>query len=62
LSDKILDISKLDQRYVDIKGNLKQGKVKQKFEGYELKENGILMYRHGVYVPNDQDLKNMLFS
>jgi hypothetical protein len=62
LSDKILEVSKSDQRYVDIKENLQQGKLQQKFEGYELKEDGILMYRHRVYVPNDQELKNMLLS
>ena len=47
---------------MDIREKLRQGKLQHKFEGYELKEDGILMYRHTVYVPNDQDLKNMLFS
>jgi hypothetical protein len=31
-------------------------------EGYELKEDGILMYRHRVYVSNDQELKSMILS
>jgi hypothetical protein len=31
------------------------------FEGYELREDGILMYRCRVYVPNDQDLKKLIF-
>jgi hypothetical protein len=30
--------------YVDIKKNLQQGMLQQKFEGYELREDGILMY------------------
>jgi hypothetical protein len=46
--------------FVDIKENLQQGKLQQQFKGYELKEDGILMYRHGVCVPNIQELKNML--
>jgi hypothetical protein len=47
---------------VDIKVNLQQGKLQHKFEGYELKEDGIIMHRRIFYVPNDQDLKNLLFS
>jgi hypothetical protein len=62
LSDKILEVANSDQCYMDINKNLQQGKLQQKFEGYELKENVILMYRHKVYVPNDQELKNMLLS
>jgi hypothetical protein len=61
-SDIILKVSKSNQRYVDIKENLQQGKLQQTFEGYELKEDGILMYKHIVYVPNDHELKNLLFS
>jgi hypothetical protein len=53
LSDITLEVAKLDQRYVDIKVNLQQGKLQQKIEGYELKEDVIPMYRHIVYVPND---------
>ena len=32
----------------------------QKFKGYELREDGILMYRHRVYVSNDQELKSLI--
>jgi hypothetical protein len=45
LGHRILEVSKLDQRYVDIKEALQQGMSQHKFEGYELKEDGILMYR-----------------
>jgi hypothetical protein len=47
---------------VDIKANLQEGMSQQKFERYELKEDGILMYRHRVYVPNDKELKSLLLS
>jgi hypothetical protein len=60
LGDKILEFSKSNQCYVDVKANLQQGKLQQKFEDYELKEDGILMYRRRVYVSNDQELNNML--
>jgi hypothetical protein len=62
LSDKILEVSKSDQRYVKIKANLQRSMSQQKFEGYEIREDEILIYRHRVYVPNDQELKSMLFS
>jgi hypothetical protein len=62
LCDRILEVSKLDPRYVDIKATLQKGMLQKKIEGYDLREDGILMYRHGFYVPNDQDLKTMLLS
>jgi hypothetical protein len=40
---------------------LQQGMSQQKLESYELREDGTLMYRHGIYVPNDQDLKILIF-
>jgi hypothetical protein len=46
LSDRILEVSKSDQHYVDIKMNLHQGMLQRKFKGCELKEDGILVYRH----------------
>jgi hypothetical protein len=58
----ILEVSKSDLCYVDIKVALQQGTSQQKCEGYQLREDGILMYRHRVYVPNDQELKNLLLS
>jgi hypothetical protein len=48
--------------YVDIKVNLQQGMLQQKFEGYELREDGILMYRHRFYVSNDKELKILILS
>ena len=47
---------------MDIKVTLQQGMSQQNLEGYELREDGILMYRHRFYVPNDQELKSMLLS
>ena len=47
---------------MDLRTSLQQGMSQHKLEGYELKEDGILMYRRGFYVPNDQELKSMLLS
>jgi hypothetical protein len=47
---------------VDIRTSLQQGMSQHKLEGYELKEDGILMYKRKVYVTNVQELKNLLSS
>jgi hypothetical protein len=62
LCDIILEVSKSYLHYMDISVTLQQGMSQHKFEGYELREDGILMYRCQVYVPNDQELKRLIFS
>jgi hypothetical protein len=52
LKDKILEAAKLDQHYVQTTEKLQQGNLQQKIKDYELREDGILMYRGRVYVPN----------
>jgi hypothetical protein len=47
---------------MDISVTLQQGLLHPKFEGYELREDGIVMYRHRVYVTNDQELKILILS
>jgi hypothetical protein len=37
---------------MEIKENVYQGILQQKIEDYELREDGILMYKGRVYVPN----------
>ena len=41
---------------------LQQGMSQPKFDGYELREDGILVYRCRVHVSNDQELKNLILS
>jgi hypothetical protein len=60
LCDKILEVSKYDLCYVDIKATLQQSMSQHKFEGYELREDGILMYRNKIHVPDDKELKIMI--
>jgi hypothetical protein len=62
LRDIILEVSKSDLRYLEISVTLQQGMLQPKFEGYEPREDGILMYRCRVYVLNDQELKNLILS
>jgi hypothetical protein len=52
LKDIILEVANSDQHYLQAKETLQQGNFQQKFKDYELKEDGVLMYKGKVYVPN----------
>jgi hypothetical protein len=39
---------------------LQQGNLQHKFKDFELKEDGILMYRGKLYVSNSIEMKNTL--
>jgi hypothetical protein len=50
LKDKIIEDVNSDQQYLKIKETLQQGNFQQEFNFYELKGDGILMYKGKVYV------------
>jgi hypothetical protein len=58
LKDKSIAVTNSNQHYLQIKETLQQGNSQQKFKYYELKEDGILMYRGMVYVLNSSELQN----
>jgi hypothetical protein len=60
LKDKILEAANSDQQYVKIKETLQQDNLQHKFNYYELKEDGILMYKGKIYVPNLGEMKNIV--
>jgi hypothetical protein len=43
---------------VKIKETRHQGNFQHKFNYYELKEDGIIMYKEKVYVSNSSEMKN----
>jgi hypothetical protein len=45
---------------MEIITKLQQGILQQKIEDYKLENDEILMYRGRIYVPNSQELKNMI--
>jgi len=45
---------------MDISVTLQQGMSQQNFEGYQLREDEILMYWNKVHVSNDQELKSLI--
>jgi hypothetical protein len=62
LKDKIVATTNSDPNYLKIKETLQQGKFQQKFNYYELKEDGIIMYKCKVYVSNSSELKNAVMK
>jgi hypothetical protein len=62
LKDKILEATKSDQQYMEIKENFQQGNLQQKIEDYKMEKDEIFMYKGIIYVPNSQELKNMILK
>jgi len=60
LKDKIIAAENLDQQYLKIKETLKQGNLLSKFNYYEWKEDGIIMYRGKVFVSNSTEMRNIV--
>jgi hypothetical protein len=50
LREKIMEVAKSDQQYMDTKEKLQQGNFQRKLQYYKLRDEGILMYMGIVYV------------
>jgi hypothetical protein len=62
MKDKIIAAANSDQQYVNIKEKIQQGNFQQKVIFYELKEDGIFVYKGKVYVLNSNELKNVVLK
>ena len=62
LRDQIIAVANLYQHYLKLKEILQQGNFQQKINSYEMKEDGVLMYKGKVYVPNSSELKNVVLK
>jgi hypothetical protein len=60
LKDIITKAAKLDLQYKELVVKLQQGNLQQKIEEYMLDNDEILIYRGIIYVPNSQELKNIM--
>jgi hypothetical protein len=60
LKDQIIEVVKSDLQHKELVTKLQQGILQQKIEEYKLVNDEILMYRGIIYVPNSQELKNMI--
>jgi hypothetical protein len=50
--DRILEAAKIDFQYMEIITKLQKGILQQKIKDYKWGNDGILMYRGIIYVPN----------
>jgi hypothetical protein len=62
LKDKFIATTNSDQNYLKIKQTLQQGNFQQKFNYYELSEDGILINKGKVDVPNSSEMKNVVLK
>jgi hypothetical protein len=60
LKDRILEAAKSNLQYKELVAKLQQDILQQKIEDYKLENDEILMYRDRIYVPNSQELKNLI--
>jgi hypothetical protein len=57
LKGKIIATRNSGQRYLEIKETLQQGNLQQKFKEFELKEDGVIMYKGKICVLNSNEMK-----
>jgi hypothetical protein len=57
-----LDVVVAYQHYLHVKENLQQENVQYKFKGYDIKEDGVLLHKNIVYVPNFEELRNLVLK
>ena len=60
LKDRILEVAKLDLKYMEIITKLQKGILQQKTEDYKLRNDEISIYKGKIYVPNSQELKILI--
>jgi hypothetical protein len=59
---RISEASNADLQYMELVEKLQQGKMLQKVEDYKLEDDGTLMYKNRIYVPNSQELRIMILK
>jgi hypothetical protein len=58
LKDKIIATTNSDKHYLKLKETLQQGNLQWSFKYFELKEDGIIIYKGKACVLNFNELKN----
>jgi hypothetical protein len=57
-----LEVVASDQHYAQVTKGLQQENIPLKFKDYRLEEDGILLFRDKFYVPNTQELRNIVLK
>ena len=51
-----------DELYEQVKDKLQQQSLEKRYEGYKLKEDGLLTYKGRIYIPNVVDLRRVVMD
>jgi hypothetical protein len=62
LKCKIYEAAKADLQYVEMVTKLQQGKMQQIVEDYKLGDDGMILYRNIIFIPNSLELKSMILK
>ena len=62
LRERILKALAEDEKYLQVTARGQQGKLEKQYEGYQLKEYGLLIYKGRMYIPQDVGLKGLVMD
>jgi hypothetical protein len=62
LKDRIKEALHNDGQFVQLRDNLLHQPLDQKGEGYQLTEEGLLIYKGRLYIPNSIELKKLILD
>ena len=62
LRQQIVNHAAEDELYVQVKDNLQQQSLENKYEAYKLEEDELLTYKNMIYIPNVADLRRIVMD
>ena len=51
-----------DVHYIQVKQELQQENIQQKYEGYKLEDNGILTYKTIIFIHNSTKIRKLVMT
>ena len=62
LRQQIVNHAAEDEVYVQVKDKLQQKNLENRYEGYKLEEDGLLIYKNKIYIPSLADLRRLVMD
>ena len=63
LRENILELQIDEYQYKEVKDNIRQDTmVIPRYEGYSFKSDGLLKYNGRIYVPPNEELRNLILN
>jgi hypothetical protein len=62
LKKSVIDSLIEDELYIQVKDVLQQVKLENKYEGYQLNDDGFFIYKNRMYIPNSLDLRRIIMD